>query len=123
LFLTPAFGGFHNFELKLRPHGRFRKEINHPFAIAGGFRILGPCANVSQRTDEVRQLLKRGAAPLVRSPADPIPRRVVLADPDLASGAACETASHFCGVPPNDLRVVPAHAVTAVGGVVVIAGL
>jgi hypothetical protein len=52
---------------------------------------------------------------LVGSLPDPITGRAVFTDPRLAPDAARYSASDFFGIPPNDLRVVAARPVTAIG--------
>src|SRR5579862_3961582 len=55
--------------------------------------------------------------------ADYIAGRAVVADPNLAPLPVRQAAPQFAGSAPNNLRVVAAHAVAAVGGVIVVAGL
>jgi hypothetical protein len=55
----------------------------------------------------------------VRPLAGPIARRIIIANPDLASVSARYGASHFFCVPPYDLRIVPAHAAAIIRAVVV----
>jgi hypothetical protein len=60
---------------------------------------------------------------LVRTLADPIAGRVIVAHPDLAPGIAGGSASNFLGGGPDDLRIVTADFAALIGSVVVIARL
>src|SRR5580658_349170 len=59
---------------------------------------------------------------LIRALADPVAGRIVVANPNLPSSAPRHCASHFFGVAPDDLRIMPAHAATSVRAVVVVPG-
>ena len=59
---------------------------------------------------------------LVRPLAGPVAGRIIVADPHLAPSASRLCASNFGGFGPDDLRVMPAHAATSVGAVVVVPG-
>src|SRR5450755_1981350 len=60
------------------------------------------------------------AVRLIGALADPVAGRVVIADPDLAPGIACDGASDLFGSGPDELRVVAADLAARVGRVVVI---
>ena len=78
-----------------------------------------------------RRELARGAAAkvateykeLIRTLANPVARRVVIADPDFASGLAGDGAADFARVVPDQLRVMAARAAAGVGVVAVVARL
>src|SRR5678815_2227665 len=59
---------------------------------------------------------------LVRPLPNPVAGRIIVANPNLASSAACYGTSYLSGAGPHDLGVVPAHAMTPVRVVVVIPG-
>jgi len=60
---------------------------------------------------------------LVRPLANPVARRVVVADPDFATVLASHGASYFPCATPDYLRVVSAHAAADIGTIVILTRL
>ena len=56
----------------------------------------------------------------IRLFSNPVARRSILAYPDFAVSAPGHRASHFFGIVPDNLRIMPANAATDVGIIVIV---